>query len=123
MNNLIGSDKIEGLTQEKIVFTINWYSSKFGTNWLFPLFWIFMVGFITFLLLHSSDICSFFNKPTLIDFLKYIGKGFNKVFSYMYILNRDKEFQDCSIVFLLNKIALGYLYYQFVTAVRKDTRK
>lgn len=27
------------------------------------------------------------------------------------------------LMFVLNQVLLGYLYYQFVTAIRKDTRK
>ena len=41
---------------------------------------------------------------------------------YMSIINGD-ELKEHSFVFLVNKVLLGYLYYQFVTAVRKDTRK
>lgn len=41
---------------------------------------------------------------------------------YMSIINGD-ELKEYSVAFLLNKVLLGYLYYQFVTAVRKDTRK
>ena len=34
-----------------------------------------------------------------------------------------EKLKDKPFIFFLNKVSLGYLYYQFLTAVRKDTRK
>jgi hypothetical protein len=116
-------EKENKVTQESIVFWFNWITSKFGTDYIRPIIGIVILGFFTLLILHGDSIVTLLNKPTLIEFLQYIGKGINQAFGYMYILNKDEIFQKCGVVFLFNKVLLGYLYYQFVTAVRKDTRK
>ena len=41
---------------------------------------------------------------------------------FVYLGSSYDDFNN-SAVFFFNKITLGYLYYQFITAVRKDTRK
>ncbi len=41
----------------------------------------------------------------------------------IYIDESGDDFKKSYIVMALNKVLLGYLYYQFVTATRKDTRK
>lgn len=85
------------------------YSSVYSTNWLLALMWIIVVGVLTTLFL-DKDVCDI-----------------NNIAHYMTIFNRFNSFEvDKSInyiVFIFNKILLGYLYYQFLTAIRKDTRK
>jgi len=85
------------------------YSSVYSTNWLLALMWIIVVGVLTTLFL-DKDVCDI-----------------NNIAHYMTIFNRFDSFEvDESInyiVFIFNKILLGYLYYQFLTAIRKDTRK
>jgi predicted PurR-regulated permease PerM len=80
-------------------------SSNHSTNWMFTLFWIFVVSFLTNFYLNS-------NLTSLECYFKYIS-----------ILSKLEDFNGSYIVMTLNKISLGYLYYQFLTAVRKDTRK
>ena len=41
---------------------------------------------------------------------------------YLYILTNINIDQN-PILFIFHKISLGYLYYQFLTAIRKDTKK
>jgi len=41
---------------------------------------------------------------------------------YATIVTYD-DLKDHPKLFLLNKISLGFLYYQFILAVRKNTRK
>lgn len=42
---------------------------------------------------------------------------------YIVLLTSKEIFSSNYLMFVLNKVLLGYLYYQFVTAIRKDTRK
>lgn len=41
----------------------------------------------------------------------------------MSIVNLDECIKLNPLIFLFNKVGLGYLYYQFLMSVRKDTRK
>lgn len=86
---------------------IHWLSSKYAQSWLLPLFWILVVGWVTNCMI--SDVNDLFN--------------YTEVLKYVSIVNFDKELKDSSGIFLFNKISLGYLYYQFVSAIRKNTKK
>lgn len=87
-----------------IVFKIHDLSSEHSTNWFLALFWMFVVSYIT---------NRFLGNELSIDC----------VFKYINILSKIEDFDNSYFVMLLNKVSLGYLYYQFLTAVRKDTRK
>ena len=93
-----------------IVLLFHWISSNHSQSWLLSLFWIFVVGFVTTgsLATDGFGYCS----NSLLDILKH-----------MYILNIDDCIKQDVLIFGLNKISLGYLYYQFLISVRKDTRK
>lgn len=47
----------------------------------------------------------------------------DNIFKYINILSKIEDFNCSYLAMTLNKVSLGCLYYQFVTAVRKDTRK
>lgn len=87
-----------------IVLSIHKLSSNFSKNWILSLFWIFVVGLIFNFCLTNE----FFS----MNFFKYIS-----------LLTSKEDFCSNYLLFVLNKVILGYLYYQFVTAIRKDTRK
>jgi len=55
--------------------------------------------------------------------VEYFGKIWNEFWQYCYIGNMSDKLKASPLIFLLNKISLGYLYYQFLISVRKDTRK
>lgn len=95
-----------------IVFKLHYISSNHSTNWVLALLWIILVGLLTATFLHSNAEL-FINSCKVFDYLC----------KYIYIGNMDDELKRNSLVFLFNKVSLGYLYYQFLTAVRKDTRK
>jgi len=103
-----------------IIFKINWHSSKFGTSWIRTLILIMLVGIITPITMYPKEFIF------LLDNVSFIFE--NKVFfltiifKYMAITNYE-VLKEYPIIFFFNKVSLGYLYYQFVTAVRKDTRK
>lgn len=82
----------------------HWISSNHSTNWFLALLWIFILSIFT---------------------NKFLGHelNVNNLFQYINILSSVKDFNGSYPAMVLNKVLLGYLYYQFLTAVRKDTRK
>lgn len=105
-----------------LVFKLHSWSSKHSTNWSLALLWIFVVGFLTVFFLHLDIAKDLFFHPNHFK-LEYIGKIFSQFCKFIYIGNMDNILKNNSFIFLLNKIMLGYLYYQFLISVRKDTRK
>lgn len=95
---------------EYLVFKIHDIGSKHSTSYIRALAWIFVVSFVT----------NFFLGNNSFDFSV---NGWDNIFKYINILSKIEDFKDSYIAMSFNKLFLGYLYYQFVTAVRKDTRK
>jgi len=93
-----------------LVSFFHWISSNHSSNWFLALFWIFVVSFVT----------NFFLGNNSFDFSV---NGWDNIFKYINILSKIEDFNCSYLAMTLNKVSLGYLYYQFVTAVRKDTRK
>ena len=123
VGNIIDSNKYHALELEKkrqkvcdfcdkknrnaldcIVLNIHKLSSNYSANWILSLFWIFAVGLL-------------FNICVTNEFLSI------NIFKYISLLTSKEDFSSNYLLFVLNKVILGYLYYQFVTAIRKDTRK
>lgn len=123
VGNIIGSNKYHSLELakrreslayssllDKIVLNFHWAASNHSQNWLLPVGWIFVIGLLTCLSISSlgCDCCCYKTEH---------------IFKYMSIVNLDQCLQKSPIIFFFNKVTLGYLYYQFLTAIRKDTRK
>ena len=99
---------------EKIILWLNWAISNNGTNWIRPLILIFLIGMATTFSIHWGQEFSCEN----------ILKGLSESFKHIYILYKDNDlWSQHPIILALNKFSLGYLYYQFLISVRKDTRK
>lgn len=122
VGNIIGANKYHSLELSKrrqqlpfysfdyLVLFFHWITSNHSQNWILPLFWIFVVGFMT---------CW-----NLADFgYGYCSYKVSDIFKYISIVNFDDCIKKDPIIFVLNKVLLGYLYYQLLTAIRKDTRK
>jgi hypothetical protein len=92
------------LLLDGVVSFFHWISSNHSSNWFLALVWIFITSLITNI---------FLSNELSIDCL----------FKYLNALTKVEDFNDSYFVMVLNKVSLGYLYYQFLTAVRKDTRK
>jgi len=45
------------------------------------------------------------------------------IFKFMSIITKQEDFNCNYFLMTVNKVSLGYLYYQFLMSVRKDTRK
>jgi hypothetical protein len=93
-----------------IVLLFHFVFSIHSKNWLLSLFWIAMVGIFTAFCLSGFRFMEY--KNFLYESVKYIS-----------IVNLDDELKKHPILFVFNKASLGYLYYLFVTAIRKNTRK
>ncbi len=130
---------------EYIVFQIHWISSEHSTNWLLVLYWILMVGLLSTIMEKALFLISLIPISFIISM--FIPKIYYKLFFFLSILtistyltnnicfydiiknisliNLSKlpKIQDVSPVIFFNKVLLGYLYYQFILSIRKDTRK
>ncbi|RXJ79842.1 hypothetical protein CRU86_02395 [Aliarcobacter skirrowii] len=123
VGNIIDSNKYHALELEKkrkkicnfcdeknrsfldcLVLNIHKLSSNYSTNWFISLLWILVVGLI-FNLYITNELLSM------------------NIFKYISLLTNKEDFCSNYLLFILNKVMLGYLYYQFLTAIRKDTRK
>ncbi|MBE0472075.1 MAG: hypothetical protein IBX55_21530 [Methyloprofundus sp.] len=89
--------------QDCVVLLVHKASSNYSTNWTIALGWIVVVGFAS-----SYGLSGKLWNP---DFYKFSS-----------VLTSFEDFNGMYWLFILNKILLGYLYYQFVSAVRKDTK-
>ena len=95
-----------------LILFFHWITSNHSKNWILPIFWIFVVGGLTYLSLNKFVCFRYGCSSNLIDIFKYIS-----------IVKYDDCIKKNPMIFIFNKISLGYLYYQFITAIRKDTRK
>lgn len=128
--------------KELWIFKFQDWSSKHSTDWFRALVWIFIVGLITTLLNHS-----YFHLIVLFSIVLVALKTENlfitqfliilysiliilvtniyfiEIFKYINIILKASDFKYDYFLMSLNKVSLGYLYYQFLMSVRKDTRK
>ncbi len=91
------------LLSDGLISCFNWVSSNYSRYWILPLFWIFLVGLITAQQLGCNNLW--------VDTIRY-----STITQYDFINSHP-------VLFLFNKAALGFLYYQFIIAIRKNTRK
>jgi len=90
------------LLSDGIVSFLFWVTSYFSKYWFLPLFWIFIIGTIT---------ASVIGEVSLVNIIKYA------------TITKMDYMDNYPILFVLNKSSLGFLYYQFILSVRKNTRK
>lgn len=114
--------KFKDNTLDWMVFQVNYWASRFGTNYGLAFFWILVTGFLTSMFIKTGNYYSFEYMFEYVNKWELFKEILANTPKYMSIINGD-ELKEYSVAFLLNKVLLGYLYYQFVTAVRKDTRK
>lgn len=130
--------------KDRWIFNLHNLSSEHSTNWLRSLMWIFFVGIMTTFFSNSflyaivpvvlyyvvSKYCNnnlsfllvtqniiLFILITIISSL-----CIDDIFKYINVITKADEFEN-SFLMTVNKVSLGYLYYQFLMSVRKDTRK
>lgn len=104
-NNIWNSSEFSfRLLRDGIVSFLHWISSNHSSNWFLTLVWIFIVSIVTNVYFDNN-------------------LGIECLFKYINILSSIEDFNNSYFIMILNKVSLGYLYYQFLTAIRKDTRK
>ncbi|WP_041962455.1 pentapeptide repeat-containing protein [Sulfurospirillum cavolei] len=86
------------------VSSFHFISSNYSKNWLLSLAWM---------------------ACTSIGTNWYLGHNLSLecIFKYINILTTVDDFDQSYIAMTLNKVTLGYLYYQFLTAVRINTKE
>ena len=96
-------------TLDWLVSIFHLISSNYSKNWLLTLGWIIFISILTNLSLgHEIN-------------WEYIVK-------YTNILTIIDDFKNCAtleksyIIMTFNKISLGYLYYQFIISIRRNTK-
>jgi hypothetical protein len=97
------------LLSDGIVSFLHFISSNNSRYWFVALLWIVIVSFVTVVMLEKD-----YHDINLISQYSSILNGFDE-----FKVNFERDY----FVMLFNKVALGYLYYQFLTAIRKNTRK
>lgn len=130
---------------EYLVFQIHGISSEHSTNWLLVLYWILMVGLFSSIMEKASFLISLIPISIIISLLIsrfdykllfFLGVfsvsaffadaiSFNDFVKNISLINLSKlpSIKAVSPVVFFNKVLLGYLYYQFLMSIRKDTRK
>lgn len=106
---------------EYLVFKIHDLSSKHSTSYFRAVLGIIFVGLFTISWVHIDIVKDLFFNPSNFK-TEYLSKIWDEFWQYINITNLEK-LKDKPDVFFINKVLLGYLYYQFLTAIRKDTRK
>ena len=108
--------------KERWVFNLHHWSSLHSTNWFRVILWILFVGALTIGFVNIHLIIDLLLNPSLFK-IEYISKAWNELCQFIYIGYMEDKLKEHPLTFLFNKISLGYLYYQFLMSVRKDTRK
>lgn len=130
-----------------IVFSLHNMTSANARNWFLVLLWIFITGLFTTLacnseipkimllgLVISLFIAGLFHWtyfPIIVAFISsailfkvyYVPFNIDEILQHTNLLFDIGKENNFSSILFANKIALGYLYYQFITSVRKDTSK
>ncbi|WP_041958084.1 pentapeptide repeat-containing protein [Sulfurospirillum arsenophilum] len=135
-----------------LVFALHNMTSAHARNWFLVLLWILttglfttlalnnevgksILGFLITIILMSGLFCRTY-VPIILGLIASFGMFYihqitflnvENIFQYTSLLAKlDSQKPDTSsfsLILFANKIALGYLYYQFITSVRKDTSK
>lgn len=98
-----------------VVSAFHLLSSNYSKNWLFTLVWIISISIITNLFLEY-------------ELLIQEKINWETLFRYINILTSIDDFKNAAtneksyVAMTLNKVSLGYLYYQFLTAIRRNTK-
>ena len=98
------------LIQRGIVSLLHKISSNHSQSWFFPFFWIIVIAIVTESFITNME-------------FKFSFIYLNHTIQYASILTKKDMFCGNNIAFALNKALLGYLYYQFLVSIKKDTRR
>lgn len=150
LDNLYKEDKTSHW-KEWLVFQLHGLSSEHSSNWFLPLLWIGIVGFMSnfltnniwltflaifFMLVSYKTSFTITKRLSILLGIFFLISLFSGTLSNAvqntYILSSNLSLRGdhvnkistwFSFITIFNKVSLGYLYYQFLTAIRKDTNK
>lgn len=98
-----------------IVSIFHLLSSNYSKNWLITLVWIIVVSTITNLSLeHEIFIQEKINWESIFKYINIL----TSINDFVDVVSKEKSY----VAMTLNKILLGYLYYQFLTTIRRNTK-
>jgi hypothetical protein len=111
------------LRADSIVYAVHEWSSNYGTSWVRPLGWMLVIAFI-----FAFGFCQYIYCDHKwcweIEYNPAIWHEVAKYLSIFYLGDNEKNFfKAYPWLLIVHKASLGYLYYQFIMAVRKDTKK
>ncbi len=98
---------------QKIIFFVGRYSSNFSQNWLLPIFWFFVFGFLLFLWNEKVVVLADFG----LNFLSFINP-FNTSG-----VSCEGGTTEVTLPFVLFKLISVFLGYQLVTSLRHYTKR
>ena len=113
--------QIRTLKQDMLIFCLNEKVSNFSQNWLRPLGWFFLLGFIAFVLSNIVKIISYFNNTSKIN-LTSIWNASNQYFEYLNPFNTSAGEWN-PIIWLIFKALSVFIIYQFIISLRRQTRR
>ncbi len=106
--------------REKIIFWMNYLVSDFGRNWLKPLRWFFLTGFIAFVFSNFCKIISYFKETSEIN-LTILWNAINQFFEYLNPFNTSPIGNP--IIWFGFKVLSVFFIYQFIISLRRQTRR
>ena len=107
--------------QDKIIFWLNKKSSNFSQNWLKPLGWFFLIGFIAFVFSNLCKIISYLNDTSKIT-LTTLWNAIKQFFKYLNPFNTSAGEWN-PVIWLVFKALSIFIIYQFIISLRRQTRR
>lgn len=116
----------KGHRQSLLAIRLHYISSKYSREWIQALSWILGIGLFFAIVENTIELLGD-DKSIFLEYIKTRGSMFFKDWGkylwlpYSYSLEGQNFWRAGWL--MLNKITLAYLYYQLITAFRKDTKK
>ncbi|MCK4654751.1 MAG: pentapeptide repeat-containing protein [Candidatus Cloacimonetes bacterium] len=107
--------------QDRVIFWLNEKVSNFSQNWLKPLGWFFLIGFIAFVFSNFSKIISYLNDTSKIT-LTTLWNAINQFFKYLNPFNTSAGEWN-PVIWLVFKALSIFIIYQFIISLRRQTRR
>jgi uncharacterized protein YjbI with pentapeptide repeats len=125
MNKYKAELKYSKLSQQKIIFYLNKYSSDFGNNYLWPIGWIFAFAFLFYGLQigHKNNLLYKIYEPTnqiIAAISGFFNNGAKAVLPFSKFLEVNKGMEFVSLIFY---IIFGILIWQTIVAVKRHTKR
>ncbi|MCK4312260.1 MAG: hypothetical protein KAW88_05950 [Candidatus Cloacimonetes bacterium] len=107
--------------QDKIIFWLNEKVSNFSQNWLRPLGWFFLLGFIAFVFSNVNRITTYLNNTSKLTPATFLN-AINEFFVYLNPFNTSSGKWN-PVIWLVFKALSIFIIYQFIISLRRQTRR